>query len=360
MSTVDVRVPDGGVEPVAVPANEGNAGLSAPEARPAGASTSSESPAAAAGKAHASPLVRAFARELGVDLARVAGTGPNGRILREDVQAFVRQSLGREPAALPGGAEGFSGLLPWPQVDFEKFGPVQRTPLTRIRRIAAANLHRNWVMIPHVTNHDDADITSLEAFRLQVNRQNEKSAAADGGVLKITLLAFLIKTCAVALRVFPDFNASLESGPDGDQLVHKLDVHIGFAVDTPNGLVVPVIRDADRKGVLDIAQEMADLSVKAREGKLVPADMQGGTFSITSLGGIGGTYFTPIINAPEAAILGVGRAVQRGVWDGTRFTPRLLLPLSLSWDHRVIDGAAAARFNAFVSSGLADARRLLM
>ena len=302
--------------------------------------------------AHASPSVRAFARALGVDLAKVSGTGPKARILEEDVQGYVKQALAGAPAAQAAAAGGVAGLslLPWPQVDFAKFGPVESKPLSRIKKISGANLHRNWVMIPHVTNHEDADITDLEAFRVQLNKENEKAG------IKVTMLAFLIKACVAGLKRFPEFNASL----DGDNLVYKLYYHVGFAADTPNGLVVPVIRNADQKGVLTIAKEMGELSAKAREGKLGPADMQGGCFSISSLGGIGGTYFTPIINAPEVAILGVCRAVTRPVWDGKQFIPRLILPLSLSYDHRVIDGAAAARFNSFLSAQLADLRRLLL
>jgi pyruvate dehydrogenase E2 component (dihydrolipoamide acetyltransferase) len=308
---------------------------------------------------HASPSVRRFARELGVPLAEVAGSGPKGRITHADVQGFVKGVMAGDvrtaaqqakvPAAAAAGS-ALPGLLPWPQVDFTKFGAVERKELSRIKKISGANLHRNWVMIPHVTNHDDADITDLEAFRVQLNKENEK-----GGV-KVTMLAFLIKACVAALKKFPEFNASI----DGDALVLKKYFHIGFAADTPNGLVVPVIKDADQKGVLQIAKEMGDLSAKAREGKLGPADMSGGCFSISSLGGIGGTYFTPIINAPEVAILGVCRSSQRPVWDGKAFVPRLMLPLSLSWDHRVIDGAAAARFNAFLGQILADFRRVLL
>ncbi len=304
-------------------------------------------------KAHASPSVRMFARELGVDVSRVKGSGPKGRILREDVQKHVKQVLsGQAAPSVPAGAAGGAalGLLPWPQVDFAKFGPVESKPLSRIKKISGANLHRNWVMIPHVTNHDDADITDLEAFRVQLNKENEKSG------VKVTMLAFLIKASVAALKRFPDFNASL----DGDNLVLKKFFHIGFAADTPNGLVVPVIKNADQKGVLQIAKEMAELSAKAREGKLGPADMQGGCFSISSLGGIGGTYFTPIINAPEVAILGVCRSSTRPVWDGKQFAPRLILPLSLSWDHRVIDGASAARFNSYLIAVLGDMRRVLL
>ena len=242
------------------------------------------------------------------------------------------------------------GLLPWPQVDFAKFGPVEAKPLSRIKKISGANLHRNWVMIPHVTNHDDADITDLEALRVTLNKENEKTG------IKVTMLAFLIKVCVSALKKFPEFNASL----DGDNLIYKQYYHIGFAADTPNGLMVPVVKNADQKGVLAIAKEMGELSAKAREGKLGPVDMQGGCFSISSLGGIGGTYFTPIINAPEVAILGVCRSSMRPVWDGKQFAPRLILPLSLSWDHRVIDGAAAARFNSYLIALLGDMRRSLL
>jgi len=302
-------------------------------------------------KAHASPSVRAFARELGVDLSKVKGTGPKERILREDVQTYVKQVMSgaaAPAAAVAGGAA--LGLLPWPQIDFSKFGPIETKPLSRIKKISGANLHRNWVMIPHVTNHEDADITELEAFRVQLNKENEKSG------IKVTMLAFLIKACVAALKKFPEFNASL----DGDNLVLKQYYHIGFAADTPSGLVVPVIKNADQKGLLALAQEMAGLSAKAREGKLGPADMQGGCFSISSLGGIGGTYFTPIINAPEVAILGACRSSMRPLWDGRQFLPRLILPLSLSWDHRVIDGAAAARFNSFLARLLADMRRSML
>jgi pyruvate dehydrogenase E2 component (dihydrolipoamide acetyltransferase) len=306
--------------------------------------------------AHASPSVRRFARELGVDVARVTGTGPHGRILQEDVQNFVKSALsgaGATAAAAAAGSVtggGSLNLLPWPVVDFAKFGPVEATPLSRIKKISGANLARNWVMIPHVTQFDEADITDLEAFRVQLNRENEKAG------IKVTMLAFLIKASVSALKKFPDFNASL----DGDNLVRKQYFHIGFAADTPNGLVVPVIRNADQKGVLQIGREMGELSTKAREGKLGPADMQGGSFSISSLGGIGGTAFTPIINAPEVAILGVSKSAMKPVWNGTEFTPRLMLPLSLSYDHRVIDGASAARFTAYLSALLADMRRAMI
>jgi pyruvate dehydrogenase E2 component (dihydrolipoamide acetyltransferase) len=310
---------------------------------------------------YASPSVRGLARELGVPLSEVNGTGDKGRITAEDVRAFTREVMsgrvqtqaqqGSAGAGTHAGTSGTAlGLLPWPQVDFSKFGAVQRQPLARIKKISAANLHRNWVMIPHVTNHEDADITELEAFRLQVNKENEKAG------VKLTMLAFMMKAAVAALRKFPEFNASL----DGDELVLKQYFHIGFAADTPNGLMVPVVRDVDQKGVMQIAQETGELAKKAREGKLSPAEMTGGCFSISSLGGIGGTYFTPIINAPEVAIMGVCRSQTRPVWDGKQFAPRLMLPLSLSWDHRVIDGAAAARFNTYFASCLSDFRRIAL
>jgi len=315
-------------------------------------------PAAPTGQLpHASPSVRKFARELGVPLEEVKGTGPKGRITQEDVQAFTKAVMKGEAgtrataARAPGGAGGEAlGLLPWPKVDFAKFGPIERQDLARIRKISGANLHRNWVMIPHVCNHDDADITELEAFRVQLNKENEKAG------IKVTMLAFLIKACVAALKKFPQFNASL----DGEQLVLKQYYHIGFAADTPNGLVVPVLKDADKKGLLQVSQEMSELAKKAREGKLSPADMSGACFTISSLGGIGGRYFTPIINAPEVAILGVCKSQTEPVWDGKQFQPRLMLPLSLSWDHRVIDGAAAARFNAYLGAILADFRRTML
>jgi pyruvate dehydrogenase E2 component (dihydrolipoamide acetyltransferase) len=299
------------------------------------------------GVAHASPAVRRFARELGVDLAQVAGSGPKGRVLLEDVQKHVKQALST-PAG-PGTGAGLD-LLPWPKVDFARFGPVESRPLSRIKKIAGANLARNWVMIPHVTQHDEADITDLEAFRQRLNEEH----AAEGP--KVTLLAFVMKACVAALRRFPEVNASL----DGEALVLKRYYHLGFAADTPNGLVVPVVRDVDRKGVLDLAREVAELAAKARDGKLSAAEMAGGSFSISSLGGIGGTFFTPIINAPEVAILGVSRSVTKPVWDGTAFQPRLMLLLSLSYDHRVIDGAAGARFVTVLAGLLADFRRVLL
>jgi pyruvate dehydrogenase E2 component (dihydrolipoamide acetyltransferase) len=306
---------------------------------------------------HASPSVRKFARELGVPLEEVKGTGPKGRITQEDVQNFTKAVMKGEAATkaaggkvTAGGGGEALGLLPWPKVDFAKFGPIERKDLSRIKKISGANLHRNWVMIPHVTNHDDADITELEAFRVQLNKENEKAG------IKVTMLAFLIKACVAALKKFPDFNSSL----DGEQQVLKNYWHIGFAADTPGGLVVPVIKDADRKGILAISQEMAELAKKARDGKLGPADMQGATFTISSLGGIGGRYFTPIINAPEVAILGVCKSQMEPVWDGKQFVPRLMLPLSLSWDHRVIDGASAARFNSYLGAILSDFRRTML
>ena len=308
---------------------------------------------------HASPSIRKFARELGVPLAEVKGSGFKGRITQHDVQNFVRTVMtgslqtvaqqAKAPAAA--GSDGaFPGLLPWPKVDFAKFGPIERKDMSRIKKISGANLHRNWVVIPHVTNHDDADITELEAFRVQLNKENEKSG------VKVTMLAFMIKAAVAALKKFPEFNASL----DGDQLVMKNYFHIGFAADTPNGLVVPVIKDADQKGIFQISQEMSELAKKARDGKLGPADMTGGCFSISSLGGIGGKYFTPIINAPEVAIMGVCKSTIEPKWDGQAFQPRLMLPLSLSWDHRVIDGASAARFNVYFASLLADFRRIVL
>jgi len=310
-------------------------------------------------KAHASPSVRKFARELGVDLALVRGSGPKGRITVDDVRGFVKGVMagGARPAAAPASAAAAGaalGVLAWPQVDFAKFGPIERVEMSRIKKLSGPNLHRNWVMIPHVTNHDDADITELEAFRVTVNRENEKNKDAP----KLTMLAFLIKAAVATLKKFPDFNSSIDA--DGTAVVRKNYWHIGFAADTPNGLVVPVIRDVDKKGIFDIAAETAALAAKARDGKLAPTDMQGGTFSISSLGGIGGTYFTPIINAPEVAILGVCRSTTKPVWDGKSFAPRLILPLSLSWDHRVVDGASAARFNAHLASMLADFRRVML
>ena len=304
--------------------------------------------------AYAGPGTRKRARELGVDLGKVTGSGKNGRILIEDVDAFAKGGGAAAPAAgagATGGGVGGIELLPWPQVDFAKFGPVESKPLARIKKISAANLHRNWVMIPHVTNHDEADITDLEAFRVQLNKEIEKSG------VKVSMLSFMIKAAVATLKKFPEFNASL----DGENLILKQYYHIGFAADTPNGLVVPVIRDADKKGVVEIAKEMGELAKLAREGKLKPDQMQGGTFTISSLGGIGGTYFTPIINAPEVAIMGVCRSYWKQVSpDGKQSAWRFMLPLSLSWDHRVIDGAGAARFNVHFANLLADMRRILI
>ena len=304
-------------------------------------------------KPHASPSVRKFARELGVDLARVKGSGPKGRIAHSDVQAFVKGALAAAPAAPAGkgGAQPFD-LPAWPDVDFAKFGPIEAKPLTRLQKLSGPNLHRNWVSIPHVTQFDEADITDLEAFRKANTAETEKQG------FKLTMLAFLVKACVTALRQHPNLNSSLERG--GENLILKKYYNIGVAVDTPDGLVVPVVRDADRKGVFDVARELGEISKLARDKKLKPGDMQGGTFSISSLGGIGGSAFTPIINAPEVAILGVSRSVLRPVWTGKEFVPRLMLPLSLSYDHRVIDGAAAARFTTYLASVLADIRRSLL
>jgi pyruvate dehydrogenase E2 component (dihydrolipoamide acetyltransferase) len=297
---------------------------------------------------YASPAVRLFARELGVDLAQVTGSARAGRISKEDVQGFVKAALAEGGAPRASGGGGGLDLLPWPKVDFAKFGAIESRPLTRIQKLSGANLARNWAMIPHVTQNDDADITEMEAFRKKLGEENKET--------KVTPVVFLIKAAVAALKKFPNFNASL----DGDSLVLKQYFHIGIAVDTPDGLVVPVIRDADRKGLLELAKELGEISAKARDKKLTSADMQGGCFSISSLGGIGGTGFTPIINAPEVAILGVSRSAMKPVWNGTAFEPRLLLPLSLSYDHRVIDGAAAARFTAYLATVLGDLRRLLL
>ena len=340
------------------PAASPSTGPAAMPAAPAAAMPAHDPTAAKGTLPHASPSIRRFARELGVPLDEVKGSGPKGRITQADVQGFVKGVMAgssqttaqkaKAPAAAAGGA--FPGLLPWPNVDFSKFGPIERKDLSRIKKISGANLHRNWVVIPHVTNHDDVDITELEAFRVQLNKENEKSG------VKVTMLAFLIKASVAALKKFPEFNASL----DGEQIVLKNYFHVGFAADTPNGLMVPVIKDADKKGIFQINTEMGDLAKKARDGKLGPADMSGGCFSISSLGGIGGRYFTPIINAPEVSILGVCKSSTEPRWDGKAYVPRLMLPLSLSWDHRVIDGAAAARFNSYLGAILGDFRRVLL
>ena len=340
--------------PTAAPAlaSEPVARVSSPVAVPA------HEPTAPAGKLpHASPSVRKFAREMGVPLAEVKGTGHKGRITDEDVKNFTKavmsggartQAMGTAPAG--GGTGAGLDLLPWPKVDFTKFGEVERKELSRIKKISGANLHRNWVMIPHVTHNENADVTELEALRIQLNKENEKAG------IKFTMLAFVIKACVAALQKFPEFNASL----DGDALIYKKYFHIGFAADTPNGLVVPVLKDADRKGIVQISQELAEMSKKARDGKLTPAEMTGGCFSISSLGGIGGRYFTPIVNAPEVAILGLTKTFMEPVWDGKAFVPRLTLPMSLSYDHRVIDGATAARFAVYLSQVLGDFRRVLL
>jgi pyruvate dehydrogenase E2 component (dihydrolipoamide acetyltransferase) len=305
-------------------------------------------PAAAAGDGatpYASPSIRRLARDMGVDLATVRGTGRKGRITVEDLD---RPAAPTAPSAPSRGVAGLPGLAPWPEIDFSKYGEIERVPLSRIKKLSKANLARNWVMIPHVTHHEDADITELEAFRKQVNAEHPDS--------KVTMVALLLKACVSSLQAFPDFNASL----DGDDLILKRYYNIGFAADTPQGLVVPVVRDVDRKGLLEIAGELKTLSGKAREGKLMPAEMAGGTFTISSLGGIGGTGFTPIVNAPEVAILGVTRSAMKPVWDGSAFVPRLTVPLSLSYDHRVIDGAAAARFMVHLAGVLGDMRRMLL
>ena len=359
--------------------------VAAPASAPAASTSAAAAPAAVAvaahdpttapiGLPHASPSVRKFARELGVPLGEVKGSGPKGRITESDVQGFTRgvmsgdaqtvaaksQQTGAKGSsgASDGGAGTGLGLLAWPKVDFAKFGAIERKDMSRIKKISGANLHRNWVLIPHVTNHDDADITDLEAFRVLMNKENEKVGEKAG--VKLTMLAFIIKASVAALKKFPDFNSSLESTSSGDQLVLKQYYHIAFAADTPNGLMVPVIKDCDKKGVMQISTEMGELAKKARDGKLSPAEMSGACFTISSLGGIGGRYFTPIINAPEVAIMGVCKSQIEPKWDGTTFQPRLMLPLSLSWDHRVIDGAAAARFNAYFGQVLGDFRRVLL
>jgi pyruvate dehydrogenase E2 component (dihydrolipoamide acetyltransferase) len=305
-------------------------------------------------KPHASPSVRRFARELGVDVAKVKGSGPKGRITHQDVQGFVKGVMSGAGAVQPAPTSSNGGgldLLPWPKVDFAKFGPIEVKPLSRIKKISGPNLARNWVMIPAVTYHEDADITDLEALRVQLNKESEKS-----GGTKVTMLAFMIKACVAALKKYPDLNSSL----DGESQVYKNYWHIGFAADTPNGLMVPVLKNADQKGVFEIAQESSELAKKAREGKLPPGDMQGATFTISSVGGIGGTAFSPIVNAPEVAILGVSKSAMKPVWDGKAFVPRLIVPLSLSADHRAIDGALATRFNATLAQLLGDFRRVLL
>ena len=341
-------------QPAAATAPAAAATAAAPA--PASPTASIAVPTAPSQLPHASPSVRKFARELGVELARVNGSGPKGRITQDDVHQFVKgvmQGAGStaSAAATAGSGSGVGlDLLPWPKVDFSKFGEIETKPQSRIKKISGANSHRNWVMIPHVTNNDEADITELEELRKTLNKENERAG------IKVTMLAFLIKAVVAALKKYPEFNSSL----DGDNLVLKRYYNIGFAADTPNGLMVPVVMDADKKGVLELAQETSAMAKLAREGKLSPAQMQGGCLSISSLGGIGGTHFTPIINAPEVAILGVSKSAMKPVWDGKQFVPRLTLPLSLSYDHRVIDGAAAARFNAYLGSLLADFRRIIL
>jgi pyruvate dehydrogenase E2 component (dihydrolipoamide acetyltransferase) len=344
--------------PASAPAKAAPPPAPAPAAAPAAQPAPAPAPAPAApaetsgaAMAHASPGVRRFARELGVDVSKVTGTGPKARILKEDIQNFVKQAIAGGGAASSGARAGGGladlGLPAWPKVDFAKFGPVELKPLTRIQKISGPALTRNWVMIPHVTQFDEADITDLEAFRAKVNEENAKAG------VKVTPLAFLMKAVIAALKKYPTLNSSL----DGDNLVVKQYWNIGFAADTPTGLVVPVIKNADQKGVVELAKESGELAAKAREGKLGPADMQGGTFTISSLGGIGGTAFTPIVNAPEVAILGVSKASMKPVWNGKEFAPRLMMPLSLSYDHRVVDGALGARFTAYLAQVISDLRR---
>jgi pyruvate dehydrogenase E2 component (dihydrolipoamide acetyltransferase) len=367
-----IKVETGAGAPTTAPAVQAAApapgAVAAPVSAPPAASTAAVAPAALApalpvgAKVHASPSIRAYARELGVDLSRVTASGPKSRIVKDDLTRYVKGvmtgTISGPVASATGGVVGGGvlDLLPWPKVDFAKFGEVEVKPLARIKKISGQNLSRNWVMIPAVTYHEDADITDLEAFRVQLNKENEK-----GGGAKLTMLAFLVKACVKALQKHPEFNASLTTGDDGEMsLVLKKYFNIGFAADTPNGLVVPVIKNADRKSVYEIAQESGDLARLARDGKLKPADMSGACFTISSLGGIGGTYFSPIVNAPEVAILGVNKSSMKPVWDGRAFEPRLILPLSLTADHRVIDGALATRFNVYIAQLLADFRRVAL
>ena len=354
----------------AAPAAPAPAAAAAPEpapvapAAPAAAAPAAAGPAVSNAKAHASPSIRKFARELGVDLLRVPGTGPKSRITQEDVQNFVKGVLassapgdgtkGAAPAAAGGGTGVGLDLLPWPSLDFSKFGPTELLPLSRIKKISGPNLHRNWVMIPHVTQYDESDVTDLEQFRVDSNAALAKAKST----VKLTMLAFVIKASVAALKKYPAFNSSLDA--TGANLILKQYYNIGFAADTPNGLMVPVVKDVDKKSVSQIATEMAELSGQARDGKLSPANMQGATFTISSLGGIGGTAFTPIINAPEVAILGLSKTSMKPVWDGAAFQPRLMLPLSLSYDHRVIDGAMGARFTAYLADVMADLRKTLL
>ncbi len=322
---------------------------SVPNAAPVLASQASSSAGNVPANVHASPSIRKLAREFGVDLAKVKGTGNKGRITEDDVKGFVKTELAKPKSAASGGAFAFPEM---PHVDFTKFGEIETRALSRIKKLSGNNLARNWVMIPHVTQQDEADITEVEAFRVKTNEEIAKSG------VKLTMLAFLIKASVAALKKFPEFNSSLE--PGGENLILKKYVNIGFAADTPNGLVVPVIRNADQKSVIELAREMTELSLKAREGKLSPAEMSGGCFSISSLGGIGGSFFTPIINAPEVAILGVSKSSMKPVWDGKEFVPRLILPMSLSYDHRVVDGAAGARFTTYLASLMSDIRKLVL
>jgi pyruvate dehydrogenase E2 component (dihydrolipoamide acetyltransferase) len=340
---------DGSKRPTSAPAPAEETQPTDPEVdrtkRPA--SVPAEIPTSFTG-AYASPAVRRYARELGVDLTRVRGTGRKDRILREDVQAFVNKALTTVPAAAPGGP----AVPPLPVIDFSKFGPIERQPLSRIQKVSVKNLHRSWLNVPHVTQHDEADITDMEAFR----KSNAEKAKARG--FKLTPLAFIMKAAVAALEEFPRLNASLD--PDGEHVILKQYYHLGVAVDTKDGLVVPVIRDVDKKGVFDLAQELGEVSGRAREGKLSLDEIRGASFTITSLGGIGGTAFTPIVNAPEVAILGVSRSFQKPIWDGSLFTPRLTLPISLSYDHRVVDGAMAVRFTTYLCSVLADLRKMVL
>ena len=362
--TVLIKVETGASAPAAAPVAQAAAPAAAPAAvsAPAAASTAAApaalAPALPAGsKVHASPSVRAYARELGVDLSKVSATGPKNRIVKEDLTKYVKGVMSGAvagPAAAAAGGASLGGgldLLPWPKVDFAKFGEVEVKPLSRIKKISGQNLSRNWVMIPAVTYHEDADITDIEAFRVLLNKENEK-----GGGAKLTMLAFLMKACVKGLQKFPEFNSSL----DGDNLVLKKYFNIGFAADTPNGLVVPVVKNVDKKSVFELAQESGEMAKQARDGKLKPADMSGACFTISSLGGIGGTYFAPIVNAPEVAILGVNKSAMKPVWDGKQFVPRLTLPLSLTAAHRVIDGALATRFNVYIAQLLADFRRVAL
>ena len=364
--TVLIKVETGASAPAAAPVAQAAAApppaAAAPVSAPVAASTAAAAPALApalpvGSKVHASPSVRAYARELGVDLNKVSATGPKNRIVKEDLTKYVKGvmsgAISGPVAAAAGGVVGGGvlDLLPWPKVDFKKFGEVEVQPLSRIKKISGQNLSRNWVMIPAVTYHEDADITDIEAFRVLLNKENEK-----GGGAKLTMLAFLMKACVKGLQKFPEFNSSL----DGDNLVLKKYFNIGFAADTPNGLVVPVVKNVDKKSVFELAQESGELAKQARDGKLKPADMSGACFTISSLGGIGGTYFAPIVNAPEVAILGVNKSAMKPVWDGKAFVPRLVLPLSLTADHRVIDGALATRFNVYIAQLLADFRRVAL